>query len=193
MFYIGLHGIFASFICSTIFHPVDTIKVRLQGNKPIFNKSLYNGIKLRYVTSTVQSGTFWTVYEEIKKTKSTAEASAYASFIAALAETPFDIIKRRSQLCNRALSWKLMAQYTGLNTISSINQMTSYLTFCDNMNPAAAGFITSLISYPLDTLKTMTLSQKIPKLQQLTYGYLFKIIYITGYLNLNTHIMNFTK
>ena len=190
---IGLHGIFASFICSTLFHPIDTIKVRLQGNKPVFSKSLYNGIKMRYVTSAVQSGTFWTVYEELKKSKSTTEASVYASFISSVVETPFDITKRRSQLCNRALPWKSISRYTALNTISSINQMTSYLTFCDNMHPAAAGFITSLISYPLDTLKTMTLSQKVPKLQQLTYGYLFKIIYITGYLNLNTQIMDITK
>jgi hypothetical protein len=192
MAHIGLHGIFASFICSSIFHPIDTIKVRFQGNKPIFHRSLYNGIKMRYVTSTIQSGTFWTVYEESKKTKTTTEASAYASFVASLAETPFDLNKRRAQLCNGKFNSKILIKYAMLNIISSIGQMTTYYSLCDNIHPIGAGFVSSLITYPLDTLKTMSLSKKIPKLNQITYGYIFKIIYITGYLNLNTQIMNFT-
>ena len=188
---IGLNGILASFICSTAFYPIDTIKVRLQGKKPIFNKGLFKGIKMRYASSTIQAGTFWTVYEETKKTNNTVKASAYASFISGLVETPFDFSKRRHQLCNKKFTFLTLSQYAGLNIISSMSQMTTYYSLCDEIDQIYAGLITSIISYPIDTLKTMSLTKKIPPLSNLTYGYLFKIIYITSYLNLNSKIMEF--
>jgi len=187
---IGLNAIISSFICSSIFHPIDTIKVRLQGSKRPLTKNIYKGISLRYVTAGVQSLTFWTTYEELKKTKKIPESAALASLLASAAETPFDIMKRRAQLCKGPISYRSMYHYILLNTLANVGISTSYHSLLEQVGPLHSGFITSILTYPIDTLKTITIAQKFPKQHELFLGFLFKICYITGYLNLNTYMMN---
>lgn len=193
MVHISIISCISSFICTTIFYPIDSIKTRLQCNKIIKVNKLYHGIRAKYAENIISSSAFWTIYEHSKEYDS-RNALIYSSLVVPLLETPLDIYRKQQQLglISKLNAFKLV-QYGILNY--SINALGNYLfvmayKLFENKDVSfkiLPGLLVTSVLYPLDLAKTNIL-YPVSK-EYIIYSFLSKCCYITGYSTLNMEIM----
>ncbi len=191
----GINGIISSLVATSTFYPLDTIKSRKQAGLPIYNiKSMYQGIKPELISCVPAGFVYWYTYHKCRENNlSTTESSFISCITSNVIDTPFDIRKKRNQL-NTFIGGNIY-KYCLTNVMSSVVYNIFYLNtlkYLKNekqlpnfISIAGASTLSSIMSYPLDRLKTsLVYPNKISIFKGLAYRVLYSNVYSGTYMNI---------
>ncbi len=151
-------------------HPLDVIKTRVQMSKKIIPNQLYKGIGSRLLGSYPMRLIYWNSTNYCKENKiNPILGGAVVGFLQTTMDYPIEVIKTNKVINN--LSWsasfnKVKNSHAFLihfkrNLLFASSVITSVSMFKDNNYASGiGGLIGSVISHPLDSLKTWYQSGK---------------------------------
>ena len=173
-----LSGAIAAMTATVATHPLDVIKVRKQIQPRISYRHLYSGLPDALKRQIFYSGIRFGLYDTVgpERTLTLAEKmfkGAFVGAVGALTATPFDLAKVRKQAQVGELAKKNILDYWrgGAPTVIRASIVTSSQISCfyhtkewlvaskfegpvDMTASINAGVVTSLISNPMDVIKT---------------------------------------
>ena len=201
----GIYGIVSSFVSTSIFYPIDTLKTRRQAFgtfRPLKFNSLYKGITPELLSCAPSSFTYWWTYQKCRENNfSTTESSLLSCLTSNLIDTPFDIKKKRYQLNSFSNLEKVLPKYCLGNVLSSIVYNLFYINTLkkckekDGINNylciTCASSISAFMSYPFDRWKTnLIMPSKITYLKGLGLRLLHANLYSGLYMSIFLWLSN---
>jgi solute carrier family 25 carnitine/acylcarnitine transporter 20/29 len=154
-------------------HPFDTLKVNIQNNNlKLFTlnfKNLYQGISYPLVTNSITVSIQFGVYSKLKNNNfNEIISSAGAGFVTGFMSSPIDRFKIKKQILAKdiyAKPFKGMSLTLLREVPANIIYFGTYNYLRNNkfnilLSGGIAGFLSWLITYPIDVIKTRIQSDK---------------------------------
>ena len=181
-------GITCGIVQVIVGHPLDTIKTLSQNNinwKKLNFKNYYRGAKYQLPYSITKNGIIFPSYTFAKRyTNSDFTAGLFSGLMATPTQYIFDVAKIKRQT-NKKLDLKTFIENKG--KIAVLNRevlamgiyFKSYKYFKEknynsSISGGISGFLTWLITYPFDVIRSRQISQNIKMIHAIKFGNLYK-------------------
>jgi hypothetical protein len=147
------NALLVSTIDCVIFHPLDTMKTRLQTNKISIVK-LYSGVKPAMISTIPRISTRLVCYDELKeRSDNPFLAGMYTGLIESLFNIP-SFYKNNAQINNTKYKYINLIKSMPIGCSKQAVSSSVFFGVRDQYDSLIlASFISTLISYPLDTIK----------------------------------------